>query len=141
MNTLAPTQAINFDVRVSQYVKLRDKIKAIKEKHKEELSPFEDMLETLEGVLLSHLDQVGGDSVRSESGTVYRSTKHSASIADMNAFWGWVQHTPGGYDMVDKRANVTAIREYMEEFKQPVPGVNVTSMHTVGVRRAATTKK
>lgn len=138
MNAPVPTQvqpqAIDFSTRVSQFVRLRDKIKAIKEQHKEELAPYVDALDKLETMLLSHLDTVGADKVSSSSGTVYRTTKHSASIADMTAFWGFVTST-SAFDLVDKKANVTAVREYMEEFKQPVPGVNVSSVHTVGVRR------
>jgi hypothetical protein len=140
------TSTIDFNTRVGQFVQLRDKIKALKEKHDEELEPYKNMMEQLSGLLLNHLNQVGADNVNTSSGTVYKSQKDSASIADMSAFWGWVlKHNE--LDMVDRKANVTAVRSYILAQEQlakadptivpmPPPGVNFSSVFTVGVRRA-----
>jgi hypothetical protein len=124
-----------FDTRVAQYVALRDLIKAKEAEHKEKIKPLKDTLEKLNGVMLSHLDKIGGDSVKTGHGTVYRSAKESASIADMSAFWTFVV-VNGDFDLVDKKANVTAVKDYIEKNKAPVPGVNYSKHFVVGVRRA-----
>lgn len=123
-----------FDKRVEQFVKLRDKIRGIKEKQKEELTPYTDALEQLNGILLGHLITVGADNVGTANGTVYKTAKKSASIADMDAFWTYVV-TQGAFDMVDKKANPTAVEEFIEANGSPPPGVNWNVVDVVGVRR------
>lgn len=128
------TANLNFDKRVAQYVKLRDHIKARKDAHKAELAPFNELLEQLNGVMLGHLQNVSADSVSTASGTVYKCEKKSASIADMSAFWTHVI-TSGDWDLVDRKANVTAVEAYIEKNGAPVPGVNYSSRFEAGVRR------
>lgn len=149
MNAPLPAQQaspIDFDSLVGKFVKLRDKIKEIEDKHKDELKPYKDMRERLEGMLLEHLNTVGADKVGTKHGTVSRSTKPSASIADMNAFWNWVVVT-GNFDMVDKKANAPAVRDYINEQAElaktdpsivpaPPPGVNFATITKPSVRRA-----
>ena len=130
----APTPTADFDRYVEKFVKLRDKIGELEDKQKEEIAPYKDMLEKLSGMLLDHLNQISADSVRTSAGTVSRLSKHTATIADMSAFWTWVV-TQGEFDFVDKKANAVAVREFIEKHKTPVPGVNFSTRQVVGVRR------
>jgi len=125
----------NFETRVAQYVQLRDKIADIEKRHKEELRPFKEMQELLNAALLQHMVSSKAESVRTSAGTVYRSSKGSASIADHKAFWAFVENN-GAWDLLDKKANVTAVRDYIEENKNPPPGITYTERQTVGVRRS-----
>lgn len=126
---------IDINKRVEQYVALRDKIKAIKEKHKDELTPLSEMLEHLNGVLLGHLNTVGIDNAKTTSGTVYKTAKKTASIKDMTAFWGYVMENRE-WDLVDKKANAVAVEDYIKEHNIEPPGVTFSTMHVVGVKRA-----
>lgn len=137
--TPAQAQPINFDAMVDKFVKLRDKIKEIKDKHEAELTPYKEAMDRLQGILLDHLNSIGADSVNTQHGTVHRTRKDSASVADMTAFWNWVV-SQNDFDFVDRRANVTAVREYIEKHHQVVPGVNFSSTYIAGVRRATTKK-
>lgn len=130
----APTTGIDINVRINQYVALRDKIAALDKAHKEKMAPFREMLDTLGGVLLTHLGNIAADSVATPSGTVYKTTKYSAAIADGSAFWSFVE-SQNAWDLIDKKANVTAVKEFIEQNHTPPPGVNFTSVATVGVRR------
>lgn len=125
---------VPFDTRVAQYVKLRDKIKEIKDGHKEQLKPYTETLERLNSVLLGQLITAGGESVGTTAGTVYKTARETASVADMSAFWTYVV-SQGDFDMVDKKANPTAVKEYIKEHGVPPPGVNFTTTDIVGVRR------
>jgi len=124
----------NFEKRAGQYVKLRDMKKAIEDKHKEELKPINETLEQLNGVLLAHLNTVGADSVATALGTVSKTTKKTASIADMSAFWNFVV-SQGDFDLLDKKANVTAVEAYIEANKSTPPGINFSTVEKVNVRR------
>jgi hypothetical protein len=136
-NTTSPP--INVEALAEKFVALRDKIKDIKDRHKDELAPYNESLEQLSAYILDYLNQVNVDSMRTGAGTVTRSHKDSCSVADMDAFWTFVV-TQGNFDLCDRKANVTAVRDYMEKNSAPVPGVNFSSMQTVSVRRASTTK-
>lgn len=120
---------------VAQFVKLRDRIKEADDAHKARLKAAKDHLEKLNGVLLDKLQAIGGDSVKTPAGTVYRTTRKSASIADGEAFRTYVIENEG-FDLVDWRANALAVADFIESQGAPPPGVNYSLAHTVGVRRA-----
>ena len=132
----APTTIPTLDIskRVDQYVQMRDKIKVLDDEHKERMKPFKQTLEKLNGLLLDHLNTIGGDSVKTEAGTVYRSEKKSASLEDPDAFMTHVVENEL-WDLMDRKANVTAVADYIEEHHAPPPGVNFSTTYVVGVRR------
>lgn len=129
------TDQPKIDMRVAQYIKLRDKIKEIETKHKEELKPYKDTLEKLNAVILQHLTQVGGESIRTSAGTAYVTEKKSATLADPQAFMEYVIGNEA-WDLLDRKANVTAVTDFISEYKAPPPGVNYSSTFVVGVRRS-----
>lgn len=129
----APPEGI--DDLVAQYIKLRDKLKEADDAHKEKTKAARDYLEQLSGKLLERLNDVGGESVKTESGTVYRTTRRSATIADGGTFRTYVIEN-AQYDLVDWRANALAVADYITEHAAPPPGVNFSTAFTVGVRRA-----
>lgn len=126
--------SVDFNKRVEQYVRLRDEIKRRDDQHKDEMKPFREMLEKLNGLLLSHLNEVGGESVKTDAGTVYRTPKKAASIADGDAFMRFVIDNQA-WDLLDRKANVTAVEGFIEENSAPPPGVNFSITNVVGVRR------
>jgi hypothetical protein len=133
-NPPATSQPPNINQRIDQFVLLRDKIKMLDDAHKEKMKPFREALETLGNIMLKHRESIGADSVAGKSGTVYRTVKHSASIADVNAFWEFVVANEA-WDMLDKKANVTAVGDFIEENQTTPPGINFTTVMSVGVRR------
>lgn len=125
----------NIEKRVGQYLQLRDLIKKEDEAHKEKMKPLRETLEQLNSVLLKHLKGIGADSAATPAGTVYQTAKKAATIADMKAFWEYVVNA-GDFDLVDKKANVTAVEDYITKNHAPPPGVNFSTALVVGVRRA-----
>jgi hypothetical protein len=121
--------------RVAQYVKLRDKIKKLDDTHKDNMKPYREMLDQLNGVILSALNDIGGESIRTEAGTAYRTEKKSASLADPEAFMQFVVENDA-WDLLDRKANVTAVADFIDENNGPPPGVNYSTRFEVGIRRA-----
>ncbi len=134
--TQATTTASPIDVekRVDQFVKLRDLKAEMKERHAAEMKPVTDTMEMIKDELKQALAQVSGDGIKTASGTVSLLNKVSVSSADINAFWTWVT-TQGQFDMLDKKPNVTAVTEYVQQHGVPPPGVNFSTFTDVGVRR------
>lgn len=128
-------QPIDMEVRTEQYIKLRDLKEQIVERHRQELKPISEAMEGLKEVLKAGLDQVNADSLKTACGTVSFTTKASASLADKDAFWAYVVST-GSWELLDYKANVTAVRDWIEQNNgnQP-PGVNYSSFRDVNVRR------
>lgn len=135
MTTTAPAPQINIEHRIEQYIQLRDIIKKLDDEHKAKMKPYRETLETLNGVMLDHLNTIGGDSVKASSGTVYRTTKKSASIEDGDAF---MRHVIGSeaWELLDRKANASAVEAFVEENGVLPPGVKWSSTQVVGVRRA-----
>lgn len=130
--TAAP--AIDIEQRVRQYVELRDRIKEKDDAHKKAMAPYRDTLEKLGALLLDHLNTIGGESVRSAGGTVYKSTKKSASLEDGDAFMKYVIRAEA-WELLDRKANVTAVEDFAKENGVLPPGVRFTQTNVVGVRR------
>lgn len=130
-----PKIDVNIAKRVEQYIALRDKIKAMNDAHKKEMEKYVTALEQLNSMLLGHLNAINTDSAAVNGvGTVYRTEKISATIADKSEFQRFII---GGelWDMVDWKANPTATTDFLKENGTPPPGVNYTTTYVVGVRR------
>jgi hypothetical protein len=121
--------------RVTQYIAIRDKIKALEAAHKEQLKPMKEALEQLGGVLMQFMTETGSDGIKTEAGTCYVTTRWSAALADADAFMRFVRET-GNFDLLDRKANATAVRDYVEANTTLPPGVNLSSIQQVGVRRS-----
>lgn len=122
--------------RIAQYVAVRDRIEDLKEKQAAEMKPLLDLQNLLSGWLQQHLETTGAESVKTSSGTAYISTRFTASLADPDAFMKFVieQHK---FELMDRRANATAVKDYVQENGGLPPGVNLSGIKTVGVRRAS----
>lgn len=131
-----PPPEFDLEKRIDQYVRLRDKIKEIKDRHKAELKPFNEGLDMLGAMLLDHLNRTKQDSANARSaGTAYRTKRQSATIADADAFRRHVIGTES-WDLLDWKANATAVATFLEENKTLPPGVNYSVRDEIGVRRA-----
>lgn len=125
----------NINDLVDQVVRLRDRLKEADDAHKEKTKTARAYKDMLEAKLLEKLNSIGGESVKTEHGTVYRSTRRSATIADGDAFRGYVINNEA-FDLVDWRANATAVDDFIKSEGSAPPGVNYSQTYTVGVRRA-----
>lgn len=135
MNAPAGPQKGTIEWYTQKYIQLRDKIAEVKKRQADELAPLAEALEKLNGILLDHLNTVGVDSARSSAGTVYKTTKNSASIADGDAFRRYVIGSEA-WELLDWKANAARVQEFIAENEAPPPGINFTQTFVVGVRRA-----
>lgn len=123
------------DKRVGQFITVREKIREIETRHEEELKPYKEVQNLLGGWLEEFLKNSGSTGVKTLHGTCYRSTRYTASLADPEAFMRYVI-THGKYELLDRRANATAVKDYVKENNGNMPpGVNLNAISSVGVRR------
>lgn len=124
-----------FEMYVGAYVKLRDQIKAKNDAHAETMAKDLELQNMLTAWLTANLERVGAESVKTKAGTVYSSTRYSASLADPQAFMEYVKATDK-FDLLDRKANATAVRDHVTETGSLPPGANLSAIRTIGVRRA-----
>ena len=131
---------VDISKRVEQYVTLRDLIKVKETEFKEGIARYKKALEDLNTILLNHLNDIGGNSLNTDAGTVYKTEKKSAPLADPAAFMSYVVDN-AAFDLLDRKANVTAVTEYIKQHGTSPPGVNFSTAFVVGVRRPGQDKK
>ncbi len=129
---LVPTE---MDEKVQQYIWMRDKLKEMDKKHKEDCQEFKDIQEKLAGAMQLFLDKTGSTSVKTRYGTFYSSTHYTASLVDPDIFMRYIQDN-NMFELLDRRANSTAVKDYLTEHNALPPGCNLNAITTVGVRRA-----
>lgn len=117
------------------YIKLRDTKKQKDDAHKESLKKLVSAMDKIEAGLLEFINASGANSIASDAGTAYKSVQVSATVADKQAFMGFVKETEQ-WEALDIKANKTFVKEYMEENQEVPPGVKVSQMETIGVQRS-----
>lgn len=120
---------------VEKFIALRDKKQAMKAEYDERVAHIDGLMERIEGILLKALDEQGMTSVRTPSGTAYRSTRVSASIADWDAFLDHVRKHEA-YEMLERRCSKTAVEQYKAANDDLPPGVNWREEAVVNFRRS-----
>lgn len=119
---------------VALYIKLRDHVKKAQAEFDASLERPKAGMKKLEAALLDHLNTNGIDNVSAKGiGTAYRNTTHSATVEDREAFRAYIESNDA-WALADIRANKKTVREAVAKGTE-VPGVKLTSVVTVGVRR------
>lgn len=121
---------------IKKYVDLRDFMKLRAEARAVEDKPYNEAMETIEGVLLQHLNENNEQSIKTEWGTAYKSTTMSAKVASPEDFFNYVREADA-FQLLTSAVSKDAVKEHMEEHQgQPPPGVDVTYFTKVNFRRA-----
>ena len=122
------------DKWIGQAVALRDMIKEIEKRHEEELKDYKESLEQVRGHLQQFFTETGQVNTKTSAGTAFLSTTYRASLADPKAFMDFVQEFQY-FSLLDRKANVTAVRAFVKQKKTLPPGVNLTGVAKVNIRR------
>lgn len=131
--------AENIEKYAQHYIALRDKIKAIKERHEAELKEYEELKEVLSGKIQEFINRNKLESLKTGSGTCYVSTRYTASVQDGEAFIELVK--AGNWDLIERRANSTAVKAWVKDHGGHLPaGVNLTAIQQLNVRRPGKAK-
>lgn len=122
------------DKAIETYVKTRDKVDKIKKEQVDQLRPYYDLLEKLEGWLQGKMTELNLTSLKGASGTAFTKTTTSAKVADWENTLAAIVRD-GRYELLEQRVSKKAVEEYVEAFGEPPPGVLITRETVVQVRR------
>lgn len=121
--------------RVLQFIQIRDKLRELEEAHKQKCKPLRELQEKVGGKIQQFLADHNLENLKTSAGTCYVTTRYTASLADPDAFMNYVIHNQL-FDLLDRRANSTAVKAFVAKHKMRPPGCNLNAIETVGVRRA-----
>lgn len=130
----------DMEKRTAQFIQVRDLIRKLEEEHKAVTKPLKEIQETLAGRIQQFMAANKLENLKTKAGTCYTTTRRTATLADPEAFMKYViEHS--AFDLMDRRANGTAVQDFVKKYNALPPGVNLNSIETVGVRRAGSNAK
>lgn len=123
------------DQLIAKYIELRDKKAELAEEFKLRNQPFNEGMEIIENALMDMLNAQGGQNIKTGSGTAYISEVLNVKVEDWESFSYWVQRF-GTPDFFVKNANKTAVKEYMDGGGPLPPGLSMSTLRNLNVRRS-----
>jgi len=121
---------------VQKYIEVRDKKAQLKAEFDMKASKLDAVMEKIEGKLLEVFADTGMDSVKTEFGTAYTSTRTAASVADREAFMEFVKSNDE-WPLLEIRASKAAVEQYRSANDELPPGINWREERVVNIRRSA----
>jgi phage host-nuclease inhibitor protein Gam len=121
---------------VSLYIKMRDKKAQMKAEFDASVAPLNEKMEKLEAKLLDVFNKTGMDSVKTEFGTAYTTTRVTASVADRDIFMTHVKENDD-WALLEVRASKSAVEQYRENNNDLPPGISMREERVVNVRRSS----
>ena len=121
---------------VELYIKMRDRKAELKAEFDAKVAPLNEKMDKLEAKLLDVFNQTGMDSVKTESGTAYTTTRVTASVADKDVFMTHVRENDD-WGLLEIRASKTAIEQYRSVHDDIPPGISMREERVVNVRRSS----
>jgi hypothetical protein len=132
---MGESNGVSIEKLTNAYVKIRDKRAELSAKYKEEDEILVSQLDKIKQALLDYCKEEGVESVRTNAGLVYRSTRSRYWTSDWESMYKFVlEHEVP--EFFDKRLNQTNVKQFLEENPDILPaGLNVDSEFTISVRR------
>lgn len=106
-------------------------------RHAQELASIEAMLDNLTETIWNKLEGTGQEMARTKFGTARKAPVTTASCADdPNGFLDFVIEKKA-WDLIDRRANVTACQAYLTEYGTLPTGVKLNTRRKIGLTLTA----
>lgn len=131
------TSGVTADLVIQKFIETRDEIDKRKKALRLELTELEALQERRTNWLKGEMDRLGVDGFKTSYGTVFTDWKDSATVADRETFFAWIQSEwEERNNFLENRVSKTAVKQMLEDGETPPPGVNYTKFKDVKIRRA-----
>jgi hypothetical protein len=128
-----PTEEGVVAKRTAQYLAIKAKLKEMDDENEKKKKPLQQIKELLEGYFEQVLTQTGVKTLVSKTGTIHWNKRHTCPLTDPQAFMDFVVKY-NQFDLLDRRANATAVRAYCKEHGVIPPGADPKTIRTIGAR-------
>ncbi len=117
------------------FIQLRDRRAQRKAAYEADDAGDKDKQAKIEVEFLRRFNERGIDNVSSKGvGTAYRSVRTSATVADWDELFGFIQQEEA-WEMIERRVNKTAVEQYRSVNDELPPGVNWSETQVINFRR------
>lgn len=131
----AVDKATDYDSLTAVYINCRDAKEELKREITERTAPVDSLMKTIEGKLLAMLEAANVESIRTESGTIYKMPKTSVKVADWQVLLAYIKKNDA-FDLLTKAVSKDAVKARIDESNEIVPGVDLYTVINVGIRRS-----
>ena len=122
---------MNIDEIVAKFMHL----KSLKAEREGEIKQIEVVMDKVRSKLLEHFQNTGVELIRTEAGTVYKSVRTTASVADWDVFLESVKKNEL-WHLLEHRCSSKEAENYVSVHDEPPPGVNLSRVATINIRRS-----
>lgn len=128
---------MNTGEMIQQYIKLRDYVEAQTKAFEETMKPYKDGMASIEAAVSQQIIELGGESIKTEFGTAYRTTVMAVKMADRQAFMEFVTQDWGEREVfLTSAVTKEAVKDWLEQNNSKPPGLDVNWIHKTNFRRA-----
>jgi hypothetical protein len=126
---------MNYELAAEKYLQVRNAIDELERAHKANKAKLMEKLVAVENWMTAKAQEDGLESVKTNSGTAYWSTHHTATVASREEFFAYCKENDM-WDMVEARASKLGVKSFIESNGAPPPGVNFSSTRVFNLRKA-----
>jgi alpha-galactosidase/6-phospho-beta-glucosidase family protein len=129
------TEDISMEKLTRIYIKMRDRKAELSKELEEQIGNIDDQMKAIKTAILDQMKDLGVESLRTDSGTVYRTTKTLYTTSDWESMHKFVlEHSVP--ELLEKRLQQTNTKAFLEEHPDLLPpGLNATTEYSVTIRR------
>lgn len=128
---------VNFgtlDDAIGTYVATRDALDVERKAYNAYEANAKAYMNRIEFWIRTKADELGMESIRTNSGTAYRTVKTAYRVADWDAYWQFIRDNDFS-QCVEKRAAKLAVKEIHDETGEIPPGLDYHTEVVFDVRR------
>lgn len=112
----------NIDQAIATYIATRDDLDKERKAYNAYEARSKNYMARIEMFVKDKADELGMDSVRTPSGTAFRSVKTSYRVGSWDEFVEWLKRT-GNFQCLEKRAAKNAVKEIHDDTGEIPPGL------------------
>ena len=120
---------------VSKYIELRDKKAEIKAEYDLKVARIDEVMDKIENKFLQVFQETGMESIRTEFGTAFASSRTSCTVADKEIFMDYVVKNQE-WPLLEVKPAKKAVEEFKTATDELPPGLNWNVERTVSIRRS-----
>jgi hypothetical protein len=126
---------MNYEQAADRYMSVRKELDALEREYKERKAKIKEKQIALENWFTAKAQEDGLSTIKTNYGTAYWSTHHSATVASREDLFSFCRDNDA-WDLLEARASKTAVRSYIEASGEPPPGVNYKSVSVFNFRKS-----
>lgn len=118
---------------VKRYVQARDRKAQLKADYEGKVAALDEAMKRCEAHILKHFQETGQTSAGTPAGTAYISTQTSATVADWDTVFKWINENEF-WHFLEHKVNKTAVSEFRAANDDLPPGVNWREEKVIRIR-------